>query len=76
MGEFTGVRKDWSFTTRLLAYRAVDNYVADRVRHFPRRRHKVPSRGTKRFPAEQVFGDLGVFQLRRFHLGSPAHARV
>jgi hypothetical protein len=39
-------------------------------------RHKVPSRGTKRFPAEQVFGELGVFRLRRFHLGSPAHASV
>ena len=25
-------------------------YVAERVRHFLRRRHKVPSRGTRRFP--------------------------
>jgi len=66
----------FSYGTRLMAYRAVDHYVYERVRHFLRRRHKVPSRGTKRFPAETVFGELGVFQLRRFHLGSPAHARV
>jgi RNA-directed DNA polymerase len=66
----------FSYGTRLMAYRAVDHYVYERVRHFLRRRHKVPSRGTKRFPREQVFGALGVFQLRRFHLGSPAHALV
>jgi RNA-directed DNA polymerase len=66
----------FAYGTRLLAYRAVDNYVYERVRHFLRRRHKVPSRGTKRYPRARVFGELGVFQLRRFHLGSPAHARV
>jgi len=66
----------FSYGTRLMAYRAVDHYVWDRVRHFLRRRHKVPSRGTKRFSADVVFGELGVFQLRRFHLGPPAHARV
>jgi RNA-directed DNA polymerase len=66
----------FSYGTRLMAYRAVDHYVWDRVRHFLRRRHKVPSRGTKRFSADIVFGELGVFQLRRFHLEPPAHARV
>ena len=71
-----GWAQHFSYGTRLMAYRAVDNYVYACVRHFLRRRHKVPSRGTKRFPREQVFGELGVFQLRRFHLGSPAHALV
>jgi len=66
----------FSYGTRLMAYRAVDHYVYERVRHFLRRRHKVPSRGTRRFPADLVFGELGVFRLRRFHLGSPAHAVV
>jgi RNA-directed DNA polymerase len=66
----------FAYGTRLLAYRAVDNYVYQAVRHFLRRRHKVSSRGTQRFPAERVFGELGVFQFRRFHLGSPAHASV
>lgn len=66
----------FSYGTRLMAYRAVDQYVADRVRHFMRRRHKVPTRGTTRFSAEVVFGELGVFHLRRFHLGPPVHASV
>lgn len=66
----------FSYGTRLMAYRAVDQYVVDRVRHFLRRRHKVPTRGTKRFSAEVIFGEWGVFQLRRFHLGSAAHALV
>ena len=54
-----------------VAYRAVDNYVYERVRHFLVRRHKVPSRGTTRFSAGTVFGDLGVLRLRRVHLGPP-----
>ena len=62
--------------TRLMAYRAVDHYVYESVRHFLRRRHKVPSRGTRRFPIARVFGALGVFQLRRLRLASPAHAGV
>ncbi len=78
VADLNSVLRGWahyfSYGTRLMAYRAVDHYVYERVRHFLRRRHKVPSRGTKRFPAEQVFGELGVFRLRRFHLGSPAHA--
>ena len=63
--------------TRYLAYRAVDNYVYDRARHFLRRRHKVPTRGTRRFSAAIVYGQLGVVRLRdRLHLAPPAHARV
>jgi RNA-directed DNA polymerase len=76
--ELNRVLRGWanyfSYGTRLMAYRAVDNYVYERVRHFLRRRHKVPTRGTERFPAEVVFGELGVFQLRRFQYASPAHA--
>jgi RNA-directed DNA polymerase len=65
----------FSYGTRAQAYRAVDRYVTERVRHFLRRRHKVSSRGTRRYPAERIFGELGVFQLRRFQLERPAHAR-
>lgn len=61
----------FSHGTRMPAYRAVDNYVYERVRHFLVRRHKVPSRGTRRFSDEAVFGELGVLRLRRVHLGSP-----
>src|SRR3954463_16705137 len=58
----------FGYGTRLTAYRAVDNHVYDRVRHFLVRRHKVPSRGTRRYPDRVVFGDLGVLRLRRVHL--------
>jgi RNA-directed DNA polymerase len=61
----------FGYGTRLPAYRAIDNHVYDRVRHFLVRRHKVPSHGTGRFPAEAVFGALGVLRLRRLHLGAP-----
>ena len=78
--ELNRVLRGWAgyfgYGTRYPAYRAVDNYVYDRTRHFLRRRHKVPTRGTRRFSADQVFGELGVLRLRRLHLGSPAHARV
>ncbi len=70
--------RGWStyfgYGTRLPAYRAVDNHVYDRVRHFLVRRHKVPSHGTRRFPREAVFGALGVLHLRRVHLGPPPWA--
>ena len=46
------------------AYRAVDGYVCEAVRQFLRRRHKVTSQGTHQFPAERVFGDLGVIRLQ------------
>jgi RNA-directed DNA polymerase len=76
--ELNRVLRGWAtyfaYGTRLMAYRAVDHYVYERVQHFLRRRHKVSSRGTKRFPVAVVFGELGVFQLRRFHRVSPAHA--
>ena len=76
--ELNRVLRGWAqyftYGTRLMAYRTVDHYVYERVRAFLRRRHKVPSRGTKRFPVEVVFGELGVFQLRRFCRESPTHA--
>jgi RNA-directed DNA polymerase len=79
-GELNRVLRGWAnyfaYGTRLMAYRAVDHYVYDRVQQFLGRRHKVRARGTKRFSADVVFGELGVFQLRRFHLEPPAHAQV
>lgn len=56
--------------TRYRAYRAVDNYVYERARHFLRRRHKVPTRGTRRFAAQRIFGELGVLRLRTVLLGA------
>ena len=59
----------FSYGTRAPVYRAVDHYVYQAVRHFLSRRHKVPTRGTRRFAAEQVFGSLGVLRLRALPRG-------
>jgi RNA-directed DNA polymerase len=64
----------FAYGTRLMAYRAADSYVYQAVRGFLVRRHKVPSRGTRRFPADKVFGELGVLRLRRVHVGPPPTA--
>lgn len=57
------------YGSRATAGRAVDNYVYGCVRHFLRRRHKVPTRGTRRFSAERVFGPLGVYRMRPLPVG-------
>jgi RNA-directed DNA polymerase len=54
----------FNYGTRSTAYQAVNRYVANAVRHFLCRRHKLPSRGTRRFAPVQVFGPLGVTWLR------------
>ncbi len=66
----------FSYGAQVPAARAVDHYVYERVRHFLRRRHHVPSRGTRRFSRQVVFGELGVYQLRRRRVGPPVHAGV
>jgi RNA-directed DNA polymerase len=65
--------RGWSgyfdYGTRLMAYRAIDNHVYNKVRGFLCRRCKVQGRGTRRFPDNAVFGPYGVLRLRRVHLG-------
>ena len=46
------------------AYRAIDNHVLTRVQCFLAKRHKIPSRGVRRFSHNTVFGELGVLSLR------------
>jgi RNA-directed DNA polymerase len=53
----------FSYGTCIEAYRAVDHYVYERVRGFLRRRHKVPSRGTRCFTHALLYGDMSVVQL-------------
>jgi RNA-directed DNA polymerase len=60
--------------TRLMAYRAIDNYVHHAVQDFLQRRHKVSGRGTRRFSDAVIFGQLGVLRLRWVQLGRPAGA--
>jgi RNA-directed DNA polymerase len=80
VGRLNSLLRGWatyfSHGTRTRAYRAVDNHVYAAVRGFLRRRHKVPSRGTALFSFEQVFGALGVLNLRRLQSGSGLHAKV
>jgi len=59
-----GWRQYFSIGSKGRAYKAVDEYVYDRVRNFLRRRHKVSSQGTRQFPAERVYGSLGVLRLQ------------
>ena len=60
----------FSYGTRLQAYRAIDNHVAERVRYFLRQRHRVRTRGTRVLANDVIFGSLGVLHLRRVHLGA------
>jgi RNA-directed DNA polymerase len=52
-------------------YRAVDNHVYERVRHFLARRYKLSSLGSHRLSMETVYGDLGVIQLCHDRYGAP-----
>ena len=54
----------FGYGTRRGAYRAIDDYVYDHVRHFLARRRKLETRGTHQLPAQAVFGTLGVLRLR------------
>src|SRR5438093_1121642 len=60
----------FGYGTRLMAHRAIDNYVLERVRHFLRRRHKVQARGALRFSGQVVLEKLGVQRLRQLHGGA------
>lgn len=60
-----GWRGYFDYGAAAVVHHEVDWYVANRVRHFLRRRHKVASRATNDFPTQRVFGDLGVVRLYR-----------
>jgi RNA-directed DNA polymerase len=74
-GELNRLLRGWSnyfsYGTRSLAYRAVNNYVYERACHFLRRRHKVPTRGTRRFDARTIFGSMGVLRLQPVRVAGP-----
>jgi len=63
-GRLNALLRGWctyfSYGTTQIVYRAVERYVYERVRLFLVRRHKVRSRGIRRFPSEKVFGEMGV----------------
>ena len=59
-----GWKAYFGFGSPTKAYEVLDEHVEERVRHFLRRRHKVPSQGTRQFSMKRIFGELGVFRLR------------
>jgi len=60
----------FNYGSRRSVYRAADNHTAERVRHFLRQRHHVPTRGTRILGNEVIFGPRGVLRLRDVHLGA------
>jgi hypothetical protein len=48
--------------------------VQERVRHFLKRRTKLPGKGTRKIPEERVFGELGVLSVQKLPRKSYAHA--
>jgi RNA-directed DNA polymerase len=65
----------FGYGTLSRSYGDVNWYVANRVRHFLRRRHKVRSRGSRQFSTGNVFEDRKVLKLGR-QRGGPLHAFV
>ncbi|MGH9317423.1 MAG: group II intron reverse transcriptase/maturase [Thermoanaerobaculia bacterium] len=72
-GELGTVLRGWSsyfaYGSSRRAFRRSAQYVLERTRHFLRRRHKVPSRGTRRFPAEWIAHEVGLHWLESPHRG-------
>ena len=67
----------FGYGTLSRVYSDVNWYVANRVRHFLRRRYKVRSRGSRPFSTEHVFGDRQVRKLDwRPKRGDTLHAFV
>jgi RNA-directed DNA polymerase len=61
----SGWQAYFGYGTLSRTYSEVNWYVANRVRHFLRRRHKVRSRGSRQFSTERVFDDRKVLKLGR-----------
>lgn len=59
----TGWANYYSYGTVTFAYRAVDRYVYDRLLHFRKRRHKLPSRGSNTLPQREIYSQLGLYRL-------------
>jgi group II intron reverse transcriptase/maturase len=57
------------------AYRQVNHHARERVRQWLCRKHKVPGRGTARFPLQYAHDTLGLIELRR-RPANPPQAKV
>ena len=61
----SGWENYFHYGSKRKSYRAINAHVRVKVRNFLQRRHKVPSRGTRRFSHEHLFETLGVHELGR-----------
>ena len=59
--KLSGRRQYFELGSPWKAFPVLDEYVEDRVRHFLRKRPKVPSQGTRQFPTKRIYGERGVF---------------
>lgn len=68
VGKVNAVLRGWRgyfcTGTRAMAYRAVDTYVDEAMRNYLQRRHKVSTRGTRRFPSRMIYEQIGVMRIR------------
>ena len=65
-----GWSRYFSYGTRTMAYRAVDNFVQRRVLKFLRQRHKRRDGASTCFRAEVIYDRIGFRRLRTVQLGS------
>lgn len=72
------ILKGWSnyfsYGTLKGPYRAVDNHVYDRVRHFLRRRHKIKSGATSLLPSGKSLRQWGIVRLLEVRMARHAQA--
>jgi len=73
-GKLVGWANYFSYGTVSRAYWHVDGYTLQRARCFLTRRHKVDGRGVGRFPADEVFGSLGLINLGVRRRAALSHA--
>lgn len=66
----------FSYGTRSKTYRAVDCFVACAVRGFLQRRHKVPSRGTRRFSDQEIHSTWNIHRLSPTYRDAPSTASM
>jgi len=60
-----GWQNYFAYGTVSKTYRQIDRYVADRLRRFLARRHKLANRGTRQFPDLRLYQEYGLHQLGR-----------
>lgn len=53
------------------AYRVIDRYVTNRLRRWLCKKHKVPGRGTSRYPDEYLYQELGLIRLSKLTRNFP-----